>query len=249
MDAPLELAMEYAQKICSLVHSIRKNSKIKVRTPLQKVWLPVLDENFANHVKGVEEIIKSEVNVKAIEYIDDASGLLVKKVKPNFAKLGKQFGQRMKEVSGVILAMTAKEIAAIEKKGVLSKGGFNLMLEDVVISSEDIPGWSVATEGAITVALDILVTDKLKKEGIARDFVNRVQNMRKDMGLEVLDKISIEVEKNGHGEMVEAALTEFMEYIRSETQALSLELKDTLTNGTEVKMDEFMLRVKISLKK
>ena len=244
MDQELEISMEYAQKICSLVHSIRKISKIKVRTPLQKVLLPVLDEKFAQRIKGVEEIIKSEVNVKTIEYIDDTSGLLLKKMKPNFAKLGKQYGSRMKEVSAVITTLSREEISTLEKKGSLNKGGFDLVLEDVLISSEDIPGWSVATEGSITVALDISITDSLKKEGIARDFVNRVQNMRKDMGLEVLDKIGIEVQKDG--ELATAALTEFNNYIRTETQALSLELKENVTGGTEVDMDEFVLKVKIS---
>ena len=244
MDQELEISMEYAQKICSLVHSIRKISKIKVRTPLQKVLLPVLDEKFAQRIKGVEEIIKSEVNVKTIEYIDDTSGLLLKKMKPNFAKLGKQYGSRMKEVSAVITTLSREEISTLEKKGSLNKGGFDLVLEDVLISSEDIPGWSVATEGSITVALDISITDSLKKEGIARDFVNRVQNMRKDMGLEVLDKIGIEVQKDG--DLATAALTEFNNYIRTETQALSLELKENVTGGTEVDMDEFVLKVKIS---
>jgi isoleucyl-tRNA synthetase len=247
IDKDLEKSMDYAQRICSLVHSIRKNSKVKVRTPLKKILLPILDDSFASRVKSVEEIILAEVNVKGIEYMDDTSGILVKKVKPNLPKLGKQYGPKMKEVSAVINAMTKEDIATIEKTGQLSKGGFDLVLEDVLISSEDIPGWAVANEGGITVALDIKVTDDLKREGIARDFVNRVQNLRKDMGLEVLDKIGIEVERDG--ETVTAALTEFKEYIRVETQALSLELIDTLAGASEVDMDEFILKVKISLKK
>ncbi|HRG79772.1 MAG TPA: DUF5915 domain-containing protein, partial [Cyclobacteriaceae bacterium] len=241
-DVELEKSMDYAQRICSLIHSIRKNSKIKVRTPLQKVLLPVLDEKFAQRVKSVESIIKAEVNVKEIQYIDDASGLLVKKVKPNFAKLGKQYGPKMKDVSAVINSFVQEDIQTIEKKGTLSKGGFDLVLEDVLISSEDIPGWSVASENGLTVALDITLTDELKREGIARDFVNRVQNLRKDMGLEVLDKISIEVEKNGE---VASALLEHKDYIRTETQALSLELKESVPGFTEVDMDEFVLKVKI----
>ncbi len=247
MDAELERSMEYAQKICSLVHSVRKNSKIKVRTPLQKVLLPVLDEKFAKRVKYVQEIIKSEVNVKEIEYIDDASGLLVKKVKPNFVKLGKQYGPRMKEVSAVITSLSKDEINILDKNGSINKGGFDLVLEDVLIGSEDIPGWSVATDGGITVALDISITDILRREGIARDFVNRVQNMRKDMGLEVLDKIGIEVQKDS--ELATSAIMEFKDYIRTETQALSLELKENVAEGTEVDMDEFVLKVRISLKK
>ena len=205
------------------------------------------DQSFADRIKTVEDIIMAEVNVKAIQYIDDASGVLVKKVKPNFPKLGKQYGPRMKEVSAVINTMTKEEIQSLEKNGKVSKGGFDLVLEDVLISSEDIPGWAVASEGALTVALDITVTDDLKKEGIARDFVNRVQNLRKEQGLEVLDKINIEVEKDG--EAVTAALTDFKEYISTETQALTLELKENITNATEVDMDEFVLKVKISVKK
>ena len=242
-DVELEKSMDYAQRICSLVHSIRKNSKIKVRTPLQKVLLPVLDEKFAQRVRSVEAIIKAEVNVKEIQYIDDTSGLLVKKVKPNFAKLGKQYGPKMKEVSTVINTFTREDIQAIEKSGTLNKGGFDLVLEDILISSEDIPGWAVASENGITVALDITLTDELKREGVARDFVNRVQNLRKDMGLQVLDKIAIEVEKED--EVIASALTEHKEYIRTETQALSLELKSNVADATEVDMDDFVLKVKI----
>lgn len=251
IDAELEKSMEYAQRICSLVHSIRKASKIKVRTPLQKVLLPVLDEKFANRIKGVEDIIKSEVNVKSIEYIDDASGLLVKKVKPNLPKLGKQYGPKMKEVSALITALDKVEIQTLEKTGKLAKSGFDLVLEDVLISSEDIPGWSVAVEGGITVALDIHITDELKREGIARDFVNRIQNLRKEKGLEVLDKISIEVEKDHipkeQAEQVVRALTEFKDYISTETQALSLELKEKVADTAEIEMDEFVLKVRINL--
>jgi isoleucyl-tRNA synthetase len=245
-DEELEKSMGYAQRICSLVHSIRKNSKIKVRTPLQKVLLPVLDDKFATRVKSVEDIIKSEVNVKSIEYIDDTSGLLVKKVKPNLAKLGKQYGAKMKDISAVIANLTKEEIQLLEKSGKLAKGGFDLVVEDVLISSEDIPGWAVATEGGITVALDITITDELKREGIARDFVNRVQNLRKDMGLEVLDKISIEAENSN--ELGTASLKEFKEYICTETQALNLEFKGQVVDGVEVDMDEFVMRIYVRKK-
>ncbi|HEX6222987.1 MAG TPA: class I tRNA ligase family protein, partial [Chryseolinea sp.] len=247
IDGELELSMDYAQRICSLVHSIRKNSKIKVRTPLQKILLPVLDKSFADRIKTVEDIILAEVNVKTIQYIDDTSGVLVKKVKPNLPKLGKQYGPRMKDVSAVINTLDKNEIQSLEKNGSLSKGGFDLVLEDVLISSEDIPGWAVASEGSLIVALDIRVTDDLKREGIARDFVNRVQNLRKEQGLEVLDKISIEVEKDG--EAVTAALTEFKDYISTETQALTLELKENIIDATEIDMDEFVLKIRIKVKK
>lgn len=243
-DTELEISMDYAQRICSLVHSIRKNSKIKVRTPLQKVLLPVLDEKFANRVKSAEDIIKAEVNVKEIQYIDDTSDLLVKKVKPNLAKLGKQYGPKMKEVSTVIASFTKEDIQTIEKKGTLNKGGFDLVVEDVLISSEDIPGWSVASEGSVTVALDITLTEALKKEGTARDFVNRIQNLRKDMGLEVLDKIAIEVQNSS----ADAAITEFADYIRTETQALSLAIKPVIKDAVEVEMEDFNLNVNVTRK-
>jgi isoleucyl-tRNA synthetase len=247
IDLELEKSMDYAQRICSLIHSIRKNHKIKVRTPLQKILLPVLDDSFAKRIKTVEDIILSEVNVKEIQYIHDTSGIVVKKVKPNLPKLGKQYGPKMKEVSAVVNSFTEEDIAVVEKQGKLSKGGFDISLDEVLISSEDIPGWAVATEGGLTVALDINITDDLKKEGIARDFVNRVQNLRKDMGLEVLDKINIEVERDG--EAVTTALTSFKEYISAETQALTLELRDKVAGASEVEMDEFMLKIKITVKK
>lgn len=246
MDEVLERSMGYAQTICSLVHSIRKNSKIKVRTPLQKVLLPVLDDRFASQVKSVEEIIKNEVNVKSVEYIDDASGLLVKKVKPNFPKLGKQYGPRMKEVSAVIQGLNQSEISTLEKKGTLTKSGFDLVLEDVIISSEDIPGWSVATDGAITVALDIQVTEELKQEGIARDFVNRIQNLRKELGLEVLDKIKIELESRGAEEQAVRAIRFYHSYISSETQAVALDVREGVNGGTSVDMDDFALTVHVA---
>jgi len=247
INKELEQSMGYAQRICSLVHSIRKNSKIKVRTPLQKILLPVLDESFASQIKSVEEIILAEVNVKAIQYIDDASGVLVKKVKPNFPKLGKQYGPKMKEVAAVIGTFTKEEITSIEKAGKLSKGGFDLVVDDVLISSEDIPGWAVAAEGTLTVALDITITEDLRKEGIARDFVNRIQNLRKEMGMEVLDKIQIEVEQDS--DVVNSALKEFSNYIQTETQALNLDLKPSVQDSVTVEMDDFALKVKINVKK
>lgn len=247
MDTELELSMDYAQRICSLVHSLRKAAKIKVRTPLQKVLVPVLGPAFAGRMKVVEDIILSEVNVKAIEYIDDTSGVLVKKVKPNFPKLGKQYGARIKEVGAAIQSFSAEDIATIERDGTLSKNGFDLVLEDVIISSEDIPGWSVASDGKITVALDVQLTDELKSEGIARDFVNRVQNLRKDMGLEVLDKILIDVEQDAG--IVAHALNTYGDYIRTETQAIALNLAPQVPDGLPVELDEYLLKVRISLQK
>ncbi len=246
MDAKLERSMGYAQTICSLVHSIRKNSKIKVRTPLQKVLIPVLDSRFAEEVKSVEEIIRSEVNVKAVEYVDDASGMVVKKVRPNLPKLGKQYGARMKEVTAVIQSLSPAEIQSLEKSGKLTKSGFDLALDDVLIASEDIPGWSVASDGAITVALDIQVTDELKQEGIARDFVNRVQNMRKDLGLDVQDKITIDLQSSKENEQAVEAINSFKSYITQETQALALNIKDEVKGAAEVDMDDFSLYIKVA---
>ncbi|MEO8473344.1 MAG: isoleucine--tRNA ligase [Chryseolinea sp.] len=246
IDKGLEQSMEHAQKICSLVHSIRKNSKIKVRTPLHKILLPALDESFASSVKSVEEIILAEVNVKAIQYIDDTSGVVVKKVKPNLPKLGKQYGPKMKEVAAVINSFTKEDIASLEKKGTISRGGFDLTVDDVLVSSEDIPGWAVATDGPLTVALDITITEELKKEGIARDFVNRIQNLRKEMGMEVLDKIQISVEKDSG--VVDAALQEFASYIQTETQAVDLDIIPSVAGAVSVEMDDFVLKVKINVK-
>jgi isoleucyl-tRNA synthetase len=243
MDADLIQSMDYAQQICSLVHSIRKNSKVKVRTPLQKILLPILHNDFARQVKSVENIILSEVNVKTIEYIDDTSDVVVKKAKPNFAKLGKQYGPKMKEVSALINAFSKEDISTMEKNGTLSREGFDLVLEDVLISSEDIPGWSVATENGVTVALDINITEELKKEGIARDFVNRIQNLRKDMGLEVLDKIAVEVQ--AADPVFENAIKDFHDYISTEIQALQLETKPTIENATEIEIDEFVANVNV----
>ena len=246
IDEELELSMDYAQRICSLVHSIRKASKIKVRTPLSRILLPVTDARFAARVKVTEDIIRAEVNVRAVEYIDDASGLLVKKVKPNFPRLGKQYGPRMKEVAAVIQAFGQPEIAQLEKTGTLHKDGFDFAADDVIVSSEDIPGWSVATDGTVTVALDITVTEELRQEGIARDVVNRIQNLRKDMGLAVLDKIRIEMEEPDP--IPASAVRAHERYICSETQARELVFRQTVPDASELDMDDFVLRVKITLK-
>jgi isoleucyl-tRNA synthetase len=243
-DVTLEQAMDYAQKICSLTHALRKQAKIKVRTPLQKILLPVLDADFATRVKSVEDIIKSEVNIKEIQYIDDASGILVKKVKPNFARLGKQYGPAMKEVSALIQAFDKNDIAALEKTGNVQRGKYTIVLEDVIITSEDIPGWSVASEQGVTVALDVTVTDALKKEGLARDFVNRIQNLRKDQGMAVLDKIVIEVESKPE---FDAVLNEYENYISQEVQALSIKTNHHLTSPVVVDLDEFEINVQIKV--
>ncbi len=250
IDKELEERMSLAQRISSLIHSLRKAHTIKVRQPLSRVLIPVLNEKTKQQIKLIEDLILSEVNVKKIEYIDDTSGVVVKKIKPNFKKLGKEFGPRLKEVAAAITAMTKEDIKKIEKENAfkvkLGAGEIvQITLEDVEISSEDIPGWLVASEGGVTVALDVTITDELKKEGIARDIVNRVQNLRKDMGLEVQDKIKITVQKKD--ELIDGALMANKEYICSETQALSLVLKDIVSDGKVIEMDDQELILKIEI--
>ncbi len=250
-DEELEKSMDYAQRICSMVHALRKSSKIKVRTPLRRILLPVLDEQFAARVRTVENIIKAEVNVKTVEYLDDASGLLIKKAKPNFARLGKMYGAKVKEVSAVIQGLSHQEIVQLEKSGSLKKNEFEFTPDDLIVTTEDIPGWLVASENHLTVALDITLTNELKQEGLARDFVNRIQNLRKDMGFAVLDKIAIEVDRkslvNGDGVLLMDALNHYNEYIRTETQALSLEICEGLAHAVPVQLDDLVLNVNIKL--
>jgi len=249
IDKSLEKQMQLAQDISSLVHSLRKKERLKVRQPLSRILVPVLDPEFKKHVQAVEDLIQTEVNVKAVEYIDDASGILVKNIKPNFRKLGQEYGKQMKDVAAKINAFGQKEIAEIEKnneiKVLLDSGEITLTLDDVEIASQDIPGWLVASEGKLTVALDITLTEELQREGIARDLVNRIQNMRKDMGLEIQDKIKVSLVRNT--DMVNGAIEANKEYICQETQALSLEIVDSVSDGQELEIDEHKIEIKITL--
>src|SRR5690554_3127957 len=247
INQDLEASMQLAQDISSLVHSLRKKEKLKVRQPLQKILIPILNEGSRKQIQHVEELIKAEVNIKEIAYIDDTSGILVKHVKPNFALLGKRFGPKMKLLSAAIGQWGQGEIGIIEQEGEynleLNGEQIKLSLEDVLITSQDIPGWSVASGGGITVALDVTLTEALIHEGLAREFVNRIQNLRKDMGLEVQDKITIEVRK--YSRELDQALVGYAGYIQSETQALSLSLRDNIEGGIPLNMDEFELTVRI----
>jgi len=197
IDTALEKRMDYAQRISSLVLSIRKKEKIRVRQPLQRILLPVLDDQFRTHVEQVKDLILSEVNVKAIEYLTDTSGILKKKAKPNFKVLGKKLGKHMKAASAAITELGPAEIATLEKSNQysLSIDGdtFDLTLEDIEIVTEDIPGWQIATDDDLVVALDVTLNDDLIAEGYARDLVNRIQNLRKDKGFNVTDRISVVV--------------------------------------------------------
>jgi isoleucyl-tRNA synthetase len=251
VDKNLETSMDMAQSISSLVHSLRKTHKLKVRQPLQRILIPVLSENVREQIRHVEDIIKSEVNIKSIEYLDDDSGILKKKVKPNFKALGPKYGKDMKEVGNFINSMSAEQLKELEKTGELPTNSIilsftHLKLEDVEIQTEDVPGWLVASDNGITVALDINISDELRQEGIARDFVNRVQNYRKDTGFEVTDKISIQLFNNN--ELLADAINANREYVCQEVQALSLEiLSEIPTNAVEIEMDEFMLVVSINV--
>ena len=247
IDQDLEERMHLAQVTSSLVHSLRKKHKIKVRQPLSRILLPEINSTFKRQVEAVSELIKAEVNIKKIEFVTDESGILVKNVKPNFRKLGQEYGAEMKDLVKVINGLTPEQISGLEKSDALEvelNGRIiTLTLEDVEVSYQDIPGWSVATSGGVTVALDITITEDLRKEGIARDVVNRVQNLRKDMGLDVQDKISILVEETDG--LIQEALRVNREYICQETQANALEFSKQLTDPVLLEIDDFQLKVKI----
>lgn len=247
VDKSLESKMMKAQTVSSLVLSLRKKEMIKVRQPLQKVMIPILDASQKAEIEAVSDLIKAEVNVKEILLLDDASGVLVKQIKPNFKALGPRFGKDMGLISKEIQSFSNEQINELDSKGSLiieiAGKSINLSLEDVEISSQDIPGWLVANANGITVALDITITDDLRKEGIARELVNRIQNIRKDSGLEVTDKIKVELQKNG---ILEEAILSNEDYIKSETLTESLVFVDQVINGTEIEFDEIKTTIVIS---
>lgn len=247
VDTDLEAAMTLAQNICSMVHALRKKSSLKVRQPLQKILIPATSAKVKAQIEHITSIILSEVNVKSVEFLDDESGILKKKVKANFKALGPKFGKDMKAVADTIQNMRAEDLKSLEKTGSINLNGFELALSDVEILTEDIPGWLVAVEGGITVALDINISEELKQEGIARDFVNRVQNLRKESGFEVTDKIEIQLENTN--EEVSKAVENFKTYISTEVQALKLEITGAISDAVEVEMDEIKLKLTIVVKK
>jgi len=240
--------MKLAQQICSLVHSLRKKHRIKVRQPLMRILIPVLNDDQKEQISKVSNLIKSETNVKEIEFVDDTSGVLVKKVKPNFRKLGKEFGSRMKEVAAAIGKLNPEQIRQVESTNAIEVqlgSGESITLErnDLEISFEDIPGWTVAADGEVTVALDLTITESLREEGLARDVVNRIQNIRKESGLDVQDKITIEIET--HHDLVSSALKSFDQYICEETQANEILVTDKLNDGEIYQIDDFELKIRI----
>ena len=249
IDKALEERMDYAQRIASLVLSLRKKDKMRVRQPLKRILLPVLNDNFREQVDGVKDLILAEVNVKELEYIVDTSGVISKKVKPNFKTLGKRLGKDMKEAMDVISALGQEEIGLIEKTGTfaLSVNGatYDLTLEDFEILTEDIPGWQVASDGPLTVALDVTITPELEAEGMARDLVNRIQNIRKEKDFEVTDRIKVKVEKHI---ALDNALELFGDYINNETLANELTLVGEVPGGQEVELPG-EVKVMISVEK
>ncbi|PQV51749.1 isoleucyl-tRNA synthetase [Jejuia pallidilutea] len=239
VNKSLERKMEAAQTISSLVLSLRAKEKIKVRQPLQKIMIPIDSAQQKEEILAVSNLIKHEVNVKEIELLDDASDVLVKKIKPNFKVLGPRFGKDMKAVASAVMNFTAEDINKIEQNGSFNVeiNGKNVTLErdDVEITSQDIEGWLVANEGSLTVALDVTISDTLKKEGIARELVNRIQNLRKDSGFEVTDRIDVKLQKD---EQVKQAVDSNIDYIKTETLTEELEIIEQIDNGIEIAFDD-----------
>ncbi|MDY7395990.1 class I tRNA ligase family protein [Aureibaculum sp. 2210JD6-5] len=239
IDEALERKMQKAQAISSMVLSLRKKEMIKVRQPLQRIMIPVLDTQDKEDIEAVAELIKSEVNVKEIELIDDASGILVKNIKPNFKVLGPKFGKDMRFVAAEIGKLTKDDISTIEKQGKIplkiGENSVTLTIDEVEIVSQDIEGWLVINQGNLTVALDVTISDELRKEGIARELVNRIQNLRKESGLEVTDKIKLKIEKDG---IVDVAINDNATYIKNETLTNELLLEDEVSGGIEIAFDD-----------
>ena len=247
VDKLLESKMQKAQTISSLVLSLRKKEMIKVRQPLQKIMIPVLDEGFRAEIEAVSDLIKAEVNVKEIVLLDDDSGILVKQIKPNFKALGPRFGKDMGLIAKEIQSFSVAQINQLDKEGhlsiVISGNSIILSVEDVEISSQDIEGWLVANSNGITVALDITISEGLKEEGIARELVNRIQNIRKDSGFEVTDKIKVHLQKNSE---LEKAVKANEAYIKSETLTETLLFEDALINGADIEFDEIKTKIIIT---
>ena len=248
VDKSLERKMENAQTISSLVLSLRAKEKIKVRQPLHKIMIPVDSAQQREEIKAVEKLIKHEVNIKEIELLEDASDILVKQIKPNFKVLGPRFGKDMKLIASEIQKLGADDIKNIEQNNTLDidcNGKIiTLQREDVEITSQDIEGWLVANEGKITVALDVTITEPLREEGIARELVNRIQNLRKDSGFEVTDRITVQIQNDQN---IEQAINNNLDYIKTETLTDNLEIINQIDNGIEIAFDD--VNTKLSIQK
>jgi isoleucyl-tRNA synthetase len=242
IDKLLEERMQLAQTVSSMVLALRRKVSIKVRQPLQSVMIPALNDAQKTGVEAMKSLILNEVNVKELKFVDSGAGILVKKIKPDFKKLGPRYGKIMKSLANAIQAMSQEEIATFEKAGVhafdIEGKKSEITLEDVEIISEDIPGWLVANEDNITIALDVTVTDDLRKEGIARELVNRIQNLRKSSGLDITDKIRIRLSSSPQ---TDEAVREYEDYIKKQVLAVSLEIVENLNAGAELDFDDFKL--------
>jgi len=243
IDADLEARMDMAQRITSMVLALRRKVNIKVRQPLAQIMVPAIDATQKKHIEAVADLIKHEVNVKDLTFVE-GQGILVKKVKCNFRVMGKKFGKLMKQVAARMDTLSQEEIAALE-----TAGEFNFELEgqpikveaaDVEIISEDIPGWLVSNEGNLTVALEVELTEELRREGMARELINRIQNLRKETGLEITDRISVIIEPQAEAA---AAVESFGELIKAQVLANDITLAEN--NGANVEFDEFNLHIEI----
>ena len=245
VDSELEYRMELAQQISSMVLALRKKEALIVRQPLQKIAIPAADEVMKSRIEAVKQLILSEVNVKELEFVE-GDGILVKKIKCNFRTLGKKFGKLMKSVNVAVTEMSQEQISELEKNGsiTLQVEGTDAVIElaDVEIFSEDVPGWTVANEGALTVALDVEVTDELRREGVAREIVKKVQAIRKDSGFEITDRISVVLSSS---EVSDAAVEQFCEYICNQVLADSLEVNAALSEGDDIELDGCTIKVAV----
>ncbi|WP_027376005.1 isoleucine--tRNA ligase [Kaistella palustris] len=245
IDKDLVAKTHLAQQITSMVFSLRKKENIKVRQPLQKLMIPVMDSKTKAQILAVSDLIKQEVNIKELQLInaEEAAHLIVKQIKPNFKTLGSRLGKDMKAVGNAISALTSEDITQFEKEGRIDIQGYGITLDDVEIFTKDIPGWTVANEGKITVALDLTLTPELKAEGVAREFINRIQNLRKDKGFELTDRITIEIEANSP---FEKELLANNTYISEEVLSDKIEIVNSLSNFDEIEIDDQKFKVKVA---
>ncbi|WP_373708808.1 isoleucine--tRNA ligase [Kaistella sp.] len=244
IDQDLVEKTHLAQQITSMVFSLRKKENIKVRQPLQKVMIPVLDQKTEAQILAVSDLVKQEVNVKELQLInaDEAADLIIKQIKPNFKTLGARLGKDMKTVAGEITNFTAEQISTLEKEGKMEIQGYEISLDDVEIFTKDIPGWTVTSEGKLTVALDLTLTDELKAEGVAREFINRVQNLRKEKEFELTDRITISLEENSP---FEKEIVNNQTYISAEVLSDKIEIVNSLSNFDEIEIDELKFKVEV----
>jgi isoleucyl-tRNA synthetase len=248
IDTALEERMSYAQRISSLVLSLRKKENIRVRQPLQKILLPVSDEHFEQQVEAVEDLILQEVNVKGIEYVKDASGVIRKRAKPNFRNLGRRLGADMKAGNQKIQALTDEDIRQFESEGewelVVEDRKYMLTPDDIEIVSEDIPGWQVASDGSLTVALDVTITPNLADEGMARELIHALQSLRKDADLEVTDRIRVHLSEHpdvqravkAHGDMIAREVLADLVEISQDVEGQTLDLLDDIQIQVDLKL-------------